>query len=132
MNQKKKNLLVFGYGLAVIIPSLVFLHGRKHGMGIISFVLLIFSVTILLITVVNYQYLKGFYEKWMLAAHFIGKIVTTLLLTILFYGVFAPVGLILRLMRKDLLEQLFDPKANSYWHKHPSSQFDRTPYTRPF
>ena len=59
--------------------------------------------------------LKQVYVIWMSLALVLGLIVSTALLTILFYLVVTPVGLVARLSGKDFLSQKLDPKANSYW-----------------
>ena len=52
---------------------------------------------------------------WMKLAEKIGNVVTFLIMTILFWVAFVPTGLILRVMRKDLLLRKLDPEASSYW-----------------
>ena len=59
--------------------------------------------------------LKQVYVIWMSLALVLGLIVSTALLTILFYLVVTPVGLVARLSGKDFLSQKLDPNANSYW-----------------
>ena len=59
--------------------------------------------------------LKQVYVIWMSLALVLGLIVSTALLTILFYLVVTPVGLVARLCGKDFLSQKLDPNANSYW-----------------
>jgi hypothetical protein len=43
------------------------------------------------------------------------KVVSPIALGILFYLVFMPVGLVMRLSGKDPLRLKFDPAAKSYW-----------------
>jgi hypothetical protein len=45
----------------------------------------------------------------------LSKITNPLILGLMFFFVFAPVGLILRLLRKDLLRLKRDSQAPSYW-----------------
>jgi hypothetical protein len=59
--------------------------------------------------------LKQVYVIWMSLALVLGLIVSTALLTILFYLVVMPVGLVARLSGKDFLSRKLDPNANSYW-----------------
>ena len=58
------------------------------------------------------------YSGWMIAAFPIGWTVSQLMLVVLFYGVFTPVGLIFRLMRRDALG-LRRRTATSYWAVKP-------------
>ncbi len=51
------------------------------------------------------------------ATYPIGFVVSHVVLAILYYLVFTPIGLIMRLLRYDPLTRRFDPKAPSYWQK---------------
>lgn len=57
------------------------------------------------------------YKLWMKLADVLGFIITRVILTILFYLVITPIGLILKITKKDLLNLSLDPKASSYWQK---------------
>jgi hypothetical protein len=59
--------------------------------------------------------LKYFYIFWIKFARIISWVNTRLLLGIIFYFVFAPVGLLRRLLRIDLLERKPKPLIVSYW-----------------
>ncbi len=61
--------------------------------------------------------LKYFYIVWVKFGEFIGGIISKIILFVLFYGLFAPIGLFFRIIRKDLLNQKLDANANSYWIK---------------
>ena len=130
--KEKKNLLVFGYGLSVLIPLFVLLHGRKHGIGPISTVLLCAAVVILGITVFRLEWLRSFYKYWMKVAHFIGDVISTVVLSLLFYGVFTPMGIVLRLMGKDYLDRKLDATSKSYWTKREQTKFNRKSYHQQF
>lgn len=45
----------------------------------------------------------------------LGRIVSPIVMAILFFGTVMPTGLLMRLFRKDLLRLRFDPAAESYW-----------------
>jgi hypothetical protein len=45
----------------------------------------------------------------------LGKVVNPVVTTLLFYLVFTPMGLMLRLLKKDLLQLRREPAATSYW-----------------
>ncbi len=52
---------------------------------------------------------------WMKFAHFIGVIMTFIILSLTFFVVITPFGLIMRLFKKDLLSLKFDKSIKSYW-----------------
>ncbi len=71
------------------------------------------------------------YLGWMYAAYPIGWAVSNLLLTVVFFGVFTPIGLLMRLMLRDPLAQKFERSASTYWSPHdPGTDPDR--YFRQF
>ena len=59
--------------------------------------------------------LKWIYVGWMALAMVLGAIVSTVLLTLLFYLVVTPIGLVARLAGKDFLSRKLQPGAPSYW-----------------
>ena len=59
--------------------------------------------------------LRPVYAAWLRIAHFIGKIVTTLILTLMYYLVITPAALIKRLFGGRPLPVKPDKKATSYW-----------------
>jgi hypothetical protein len=59
--------------------------------------------------------LKWVHGPWMIAALALGWIVTRILLTIVFFLVVTPIGLLQRLFGKRAIEVAFEPDAASYW-----------------
>ena len=52
-------------------------------------------------------------------------VVNVVSFTFMFYIIFTPIGIILRVFRKDLLDQKIDKKANSYWIKREKGIFSK-------
>jgi len=52
---------------------------------------------------------------WMKLAHYLGVVMTYVLVTLTFYLAITPMGLLIRLFGKDLLSRRFDRQAKSYW-----------------
>jgi len=61
--------------------------------------------------------LKLLYSWWMKLAALLAWINTRLILTVLFFLVFTPVGIILRLLKNDPLERRFEKGSLSYWRR---------------
>jgi hypothetical protein len=59
--------------------------------------------------------LKWAYVGWMTLAMALGAIVSTVLLTLLFYAAVTPIGLIARMAGKDFLSRKLDSAMPSYW-----------------
>jgi hypothetical protein len=66
--------------------------------------------------------LKPVYKVWMSLAVVLGFFVSRLLLAIIFYLVVTPIGLIMRLLGKDLLDIKLKDR-DSYWHVR-SGEYD--------
>ncbi len=58
--------------------------------------------------------LQPVYHWWMKLAHILGWINTRILLSIVFFVIFLPVGIILRLLGKDPMARKLDQDLNSY------------------
>ena len=56
------------------------------------------------------------------AAAPVGFVVSHLLLAAIYFLVLTPVGLLLRLARKDPLERRFDPQRSTYWAPRESAR----------
>ena len=56
-----------------------------------------------------------FYQVWIKFGDFIGKINSKIIIFILFYFLFLPIGILLKIFRKDLLGKRIDSSASSYF-----------------
>jgi len=132
MEQKQKQLLVFGFGLPVVLAALGFRHWYKYGFDTMAGALFFVAAAVLLTTVFSKPLLKVLFKYWMKAAYLIGGIITAVILTVLFFTVFTAAGIILRLLRKDLLQLRMSPQTRSYWAIRSKGEKDTTRYTRQF
>ena len=62
------------------------------------------------------RFLKPVFVGWMILAFPVGWLVSRVILMLLFFGIFAPVGLCLRILGHDPL-RLRKPTVDSYWGK---------------
>ena len=76
--------------------------------------------------------LKPLYKVTHTVGNAIGWVSTRILLSIIFYIIFAPIGIILKLIRKDLLDERLDKDAKSYWNKKDNGVFAKEQYERQF
>jgi hypothetical protein len=56
-----------------------------------------------------------FYQSWIKFGNFVGKINSKIIIFILFYFLFLPIGILLKVFRKDLLSKRIDSSATSYF-----------------
>jgi len=74
--------------------------------------------------------LKDFYKIWMGLALVLGFFMSRFILCILYYFVLTPIGVIMRLFGKDLLDQRWDKEAQSYWIKRERKPFEKRQYEK--
>ena len=112
--QKKdlRNFSLIWAFIFTVVGLLPLLHGdsaRIWSLGTaLAFAVVAFSFPFLL---------SGFYRVWIAFGEFIGGIVSKVILIVLFYGLFTPVALFLRVMGKDLLGKKLDKTSTTYWIK---------------
>jgi len=68
-----------------------------------------------LIALLRPTLLAGLNRQWIKLGVLLGRVVSPVALGLLFYGVFAPLGALMRLAGKDPLHLKRDPGAASYW-----------------
>jgi uncharacterized membrane protein len=132
MDKIQKDMLFFGYGLALISAFFGVGSFIKHGMGLASVTLLVSSLFFIAVTSFKWEALKLGYSGWMKVAHLIGFIVTAVILTVVFFLVFTPVGILLRILRRDHMERSLDSKVKTYWYERSTAAFDKVRYTQQF
>ncbi len=75
---------------------------------------LIISIIFLTLGLLNSKILSPLNKIWFKFGIALGKIVSPLIMAIIFFFVVTPIGLLMRVLRKDLLNLKFN-KNNSYW-----------------
>jgi len=132
MDKEQKNLKVFGYGLAVILGFIAWRIMAKHGTGFWPGALSLAGMVLTIITAIDYRFLRPVYSRWMIGASFIGMIITTIVLSTIFFLVFGLAGIVLRLLRKDILAEKIDKQKESYWVRRDKEAFNKARYTQQF
>ena len=75
---------------------------------------LILSLVFLILGVLNSKILYPLNKIWFKFGLLLGKIVSPLVMAIIFFLVVTPIGLLMRILNKDLLNLKFN-KSKSYW-----------------
>ena len=68
--------------------------------------------------------LKFIYLVWMGFAVVMGFVMSRVILSLLFFILFTPVGIVTRLLRKDLLKENWETNARSYWITRERKPYD--------
>lgn len=75
----------------------------------------IIAGTYLFVGLIFYKIVYPFYFLWMGLAFVLGWFMSRFLLALIYYLILTPIGLILKVSGKVLLEKSFDEDADSYW-----------------
>ena len=67
------------------------------------------------LAVVRPAWFRGPYRAGMRLSHFMGRVVSPVILGLLFFLVVTPLGLVMRLAGKDLLRLRRNPGSTTYW-----------------
>jgi hypothetical protein len=112
-----KQLRSFGFligGIFALLGSLPLLFGREARLWAI-----IPAGALLLLGFLLPRSLGPVYRGWMKVGHILGWINTRIILSAIFYGMFVPMGFVMRLAGRDPMRRRYDPDADSY--RIPSS-----------
>jgi hypothetical protein len=74
------------------------------------------SITFLIIAFLKQELLKPLNNSWIKLGEMLGKIISPIVMALIFFLILTPLSLIIRIFGKDLLKIKFS-KDNSYWIK---------------
>ena len=122
IKSSKKELRKFGITVGIVLGLLggfFWWQGKDwyYILFALSFFLLFFGIILPIV-------LKPIQKAWMTLALILGWIMTRVILSLMFYLIFFPTGLLARIFGKDFLEQKLNNDAKSYWvrRKRDTSQ----------
>ena len=130
IKSEKSDLRKFGITIGVIlliIAGFLFWSGKESLQILFTLgaVLLILGFTIPVI-------LKPIYWVWMIFATILGWIMTRVILSLLFYLIFTPIGLVSRLFGKQFIELKWDESKDSYWNYRSKKYIMKDEYEKQF
>ena len=77
--------------------------------------LIIISIVFLILGLMNSKLLTPLNKLWFKFGMILGAIVAPIVMGFIFFLVVTPIGLVMRIMGKDLLNKKYDRKKNTYW-----------------
>ena len=81
---------------------------------------LVISIIFLILGIFNSNLLTSMNKLWMKFGLLLGKIVSPVVMAVIYFGVVTPTGLIMRILGKDILK-LNKKNYNSYWQEKDNS-----------
>ncbi len=127
----KKTLRKFGItmGLAFLVITGLILFRHRHSILPPAVISLLFFI----LAIIWPLLLKPIYILWMKLALVLGWVNSRLLLITIFYLVFAPISLALKLFKVDPLDRGIEKRKGSYWKEKEKKQVDdKLSYERQF
>ena len=76
--------------------------------------------------------LRAFHKLWMMLALAMGFVMSRVILTVLYYFVLTPIGLLARIVGKKFMPLGFDKNASTYWEKRELAVKQKIDYERQF
>jgi hypothetical protein len=112
----KGELRKFGVTVGIVfglLGGLLLWRGKEY-----YYLFFIICAALLILGSVYPVWLRPLFRVWMGFATVMGWVMTRVILTLLFYLVFTPIGAVARLVGKDMLNRQIDRNCASYWiHK---------------
>ena len=122
---KKTGLTV---GVVLILVSLLLWY-----LGKTSFIY--FSIIggfFVILAIVAIPVLRPFHKLWMILALLMGFVMSRVILTLLYYLVITPIGLLAKIVGKKFMPLGFDRNAVTYWEKRENTAKQKIDYERQF
>ena len=115
-------------GVVLILISLLLWY-----LGKASFVY--FSITgglFVILALISIPVLRPFHKLWMMLALLMGFVMSRVILTMLYYFVLTPIGLLAKIVGKKFMPLGFDKKVVTYWEKRENTAKQQIDYERQF
>lgn len=121
-----RELRIFGFNLGLgltVAGFIIFLRHKSYFLWFLSAGSFIFILSILYPSA-----LKPIKKILDVVIFSFSWLVSTISLLFAFYFIFTPIGILLRIFRKDLLDQRTDSSISSYWIKRQEKVFSKGHY----
>jgi Saxitoxin biosynthesis operon protein SxtJ len=100
--------------------ALAIWHGLVRGRTVLALVLGLLALAGSLLGLIRPELMRFIYVGWMVLAFPIGWTISQLMLVTMFFGLFAPIGLVFRFLGRDPLQRTRQPELKSYWVPKPA------------
>jgi hypothetical protein len=111
----RATLRQFAWLWLVFFGALAIWQGIVRGNATGAVVFAVLALTVGPVGLARPEWLRPIYVGWMVVAFPIGWTISLLMLALLFYGLFTPLGLMLRLTGRDPLKRARHPEIETYW-----------------
>ena len=130
IKSEKSDLRKFGITIGTIFLIVAGFFFWKENESFQLF--LTIGITLFAVGIVIPVILKPVYWVWMVFATVLGWFMTRVILSLLFYVILTPIGLIARSFGKQFLDLKWNKTDNTYWNHHSESIFKKENYEKQF
>ena len=100
--------------------------------GDTGFIFLAVGLIFLFPGLIKPKLLGPIYKVWMAFALLLGFVMNHLILALMYYVVITPIGILMRVLRKDPLQTRLDRNTKSYWIQRTNEDFSKEKYEKMF
>ena len=111
-------VLLIGFGLLGGLALWSYESGGAEWRRVVGWALIITGGTVFVWSLISPRTLPPVYRGWMKFGQAIGNVVSTILLSALYFVVFFIVGRLMRLTGTDPLDRTIARGPGTYWRKH--------------
>jgi len=105
------------FGIFFLILSLYPLLNDDN----LNLIFLIFSIIFFVLGLINSKILSPLNFAWFKFGIILGKIVSPIIMSLIFFIIVTPIGLLMKLLKKDVLDLNFN-NEKTYWKKKTDSK----------
>jgi Saxitoxin biosynthesis operon protein SxtJ len=116
----RKTLRQFAGLWLAFFGALALWHGLARGRIVLALVLGMLALVGGVLGTTRPEWMRFIYVGWMILAFPIGWTISQVMLVVMFFGLFAPIGLVFRLLGRDSLQRARQPEPKSYWTPKPA------------
>ena len=121
MDRPKLENKRFGRQMGLVLVALAGLGFWRDWPSFLSVSFLTLGAVHLILSVIAPGLLTGFNRFWMSLGYYFGKVFAPIEMAIIFFLMFTPIALVMRLFRRDAL-LIRKNKVNSYWKVRETPQ----------
>ena len=118
MNKSKEFGLTF-FVVFLLVFLYLFFFGDKFNIYILAL-----SFIFLILGILESKVLMPLYKAWMLIGKYVGKIISPIVIFLIYFTVILFTNILLKIFRKDILALKFDSSKDSYWVKRQDFKID--------
>jgi large-conductance mechanosensitive channel len=100
--------------------------------GDTGFIFLAVGLLFLFSGLIKPELLGPIYKVWMAFSLMLGFVMNHLILALMYYIVITPIGILMRVLRKDPLQTRLDRNTKSYWLQRTNEDFSKEKYEKMF